>query len=180
MHERILIAGSGGQGILFAGKLLAQAALQNVPFITFFPAYGAEVRGGTCSCQVILSSEEIGSPIAETFDYMIIMNQPSSDRFIERLHDNGIAILNRSLCEVLDDDRFIYIPATEIADKLGSPQSTNLVMLGALLAKKNIVPPGAAEEQIASISSGRKQALREINLKAFTSGAAATETKLKV
>ncbi len=173
MHERILIAGSGGQGILFAGKLLAQSSLETAPFITFFPAYGAEVRGGTCSCQVILSSAEIGSPIAETFSSMLMMNQPSVDRFAGKLEADGIAVLNKSLCELREDKRFIYVPATEIAEQLGSPQSANLVMLGAFLAHNPVVPIRSVEAQIAAISSGRKKSLMATNLKAFATGAAA-------
>ncbi len=178
MHERILIAGSGGQGILFTGKLLAQSALKTAPFITFFPAYGAEVRGGTCSCQIIFSTEEIGSPIAETFSAILVMNQPSVDRFADKLEDDGIAVLNKSLCELREDKRFIYVPATKIAEKLGSPQSANLVMLGAFLARHPVVPIRAVEAQIAAISSGRKQSLMETNLKAFASGAATAAIKV--
>lgn len=174
MLERILIAGSGGQGILFAGKLLAQAALESVPFITFFPAYGAEVRGGTSHCQVILSSDEIGSPIAEQFDAMLVMNQQSADRFLAQLDEGGIAVVNQSLCRVRKDPRLVCVRATEIADKLGNPQSTNLVMLGALLAHKPLVSPRAVERQLAAVSSGRKQALLEVNLKAFASGLSAS------
>ena len=173
MLERILIAGSGGQGILFAGKLLAQAALETAPFITFFPAYGAEVRGGTCHCQVILSSDEIGSPIAERFDSILVMNQQSADRFLAQLDEGGIAVVNQSLCAVDKNRGFVRVGATEIADKLGNSQSTNLVMLGALLAHKTLVSTQAIEKQLAAVLLGRKKALLDVNLKAFRSGLSA-------
>lgn len=175
MVERILIAGSGGQGIVFAGKLLAQAALESVPFITFFPAYGAEVRGGTSHCQVILSSAGIGSPIAERFDSILVLNKQSADRFLKLLDEKGVAVLNRSLCPNLQDPRYVHVPATEIAEGAGSSQSANLVMLGALLSVKQLVPLSAMERAIASASSGRKQAMLHANLKAFASGAAAAK-----
>jgi 2-oxoglutarate ferredoxin oxidoreductase subunit gamma len=177
MNERILIAGSGGQGILFIGKLLAQAAIKSAPYITYFPAYGAEVRGGTCSCQVILSSEEIGSPLAESFSSMIIMNQPSAERFLDKLEDDGIAVLNRSLCAYRKDSRLVFVQAEKIAEEVGSLQSANLVMLGALLAAKPFIPLDAIEKQISVISSGRKEALRQININALNSGASSAKIK---
>lgn len=178
MHERILIAGSGGQGIIFAGKLLAQAAMESVPFITFFPAYGAEVRGGTCHCQVILSSGEIGSPIAEQFDSILVMNQQCAERFIEQLDVSGIAIINQSLCRAKNDKRFLCVPATETAEKIGSPQSSNLVMLGAFLAAKPLFQLDAVERQIETASSGRKRALLKANLDAFAAGVSAAKSRL--
>lgn len=170
MHERILIAGSGGQGIIFAGKLLGQVALDTIPFITFFPSYGAEIRGGTCHSQVILSSDEIASPIAETFDSVIIMNQQSADRFLGQLDEHGLAIINESLCNVGKDKRYVYIRATEIADQAGDPKATNLVMLGAFLAHKPLIPSKAVEKVLAMSLTGKKKALLDVNIKAFHIG----------
>jgi len=171
MLERILIAGSGGQGILFIGKLLANAAVDSTPFITFFPAYGAEVRGGTCNCQVILSSTEISSPIAESFDSIIIMNQQSADRFVGQLDRNGMGIINESMCTVRADKRLIGIKATDIAGKLGNSKAANILMFGILLGKKKICDSEAIKKSLEKKFAGpSNQKLLSINLKAFHLG----------
>jgi len=170
MHERILIAGSGGQGVISLGKLLARLAAETIPYVTFFPAYGAEVRGGTSNCQVILSTNEIAAPIAETFDSIIVMNQQSVERFIAALDKNGLAIVNQSLCKVPADTRYVSVPATEIADRLGSPKATNFVMLGAWLALKPLVPTRAIEDAMASHFPDAPAALIDINIRAFRAG----------
>lgn len=135
MLERILIAGSGGQGIILLGKLLARLAVDAIPHITFFPSYGAEVRGGTSNCQVIFSTNEIASPLAETLDSLIIMNQQSLTRFRKGLAKNGLAVINKSLCQPPRDKRFVLVRATEIADKLGNTRAANFIMLGAWIAR---------------------------------------------
>ena len=170
MHERILIAGSGGQGIISLGKLLARLAAETIPHVTFFPAYGAEVRGGTSNCQVILSANEIATPIAEKFDSILVMNQPSVDRFMPSLDKNGIAIVNQSLCKVHADVRHVLVPASEIADHLGNTKTANFVMLGAWLARKPLIPPRAIENAMASHFPGAPPALIGINIKAFRAG----------
>jgi len=172
MLERILIAGSGGQGILFTGKLLARTAVANIPFITFFPAFGAEVRGGTCHCQIIFSSDEIASPIAEIFDSAIIMNQQSAERFLPQLDEKGLAVINKSMCNVEKDQRFIYVEATETADKLGNAKVANIVMLGAFLARRKLIRVEAVEKALAANLSGAKKTLLEVNIKALHTGLA--------
>ncbi|MBI2442247.1 MAG: 2-oxoacid:acceptor oxidoreductase family protein [Lentisphaerae bacterium] len=172
MHERILIAGSGGQGIVSLGKLLAGLAAETIPHVTFFPAYGAEVRGGTSNCQVILSANEIAAPIAEIFDSILVMNQQSAERFLKALDQDGLAIINQSLCNVPAPERHLLIPATEIADRLGSIKAANLVMLGAWLAHKPLIAPTAVENAIASHFHGAAPALATINIKAFRAGLA--------
>ena len=170
MLERILIAGSGGQGILLIGKMLAQLAVEKVPYLTFFQSYGAEVRGGTSNCQVILSSHEIASPLAEEFDSLLIMNQQSAARFLPGLAPTGIAVINASLCRLAGDKRFTLIKATEIADHLGNVRAANFVMLGAWLKHKPLLPRKAVEKQIRETFAGAKTAVIEINLKAFQAG----------
>ncbi|MBU4212856.1 MAG: 2-oxoacid:acceptor oxidoreductase family protein [Verrucomicrobia bacterium] len=173
MHERILIAGSGGQGIVSLGKLLARLAAETIQHVTFFPAYGAEVRGGTSNCQVILSANEIAAPIAEMFDSMLIMNQQSAEHFMSSLDKNGLTIVNQSLCKVHADSRHVLVPATEIADRLGSAKATNFVMLGAWLARKPLIPARAIENAMASHFPGASAALIDINIQAFRAGLAA-------
>lgn len=170
MLERIMMAGSGGQGVMSLGKLFARVAVDTVPYVTFFPAYGTEVRGGTSHCQVILSSSEIASPLAEQFDSLLVMNKQSAGRFLAQLDPRGLAIVNRSLCEVDEEPRLVPVHATEIADRLGNPRATNLVMLGALLARKPLVSPEAVRDAIAAGFAGAKGALADSNLRAFQAG----------
>ena len=170
MHERIIIAGSGGQGVISLGKLLARLAAETIQHVTFFPAYGAEVRGGTSNCQVILSTNEIAAPIAEIFDSIIIMNQQSAEYFMPALDKHGLAIVNQSLCKVHADSRHVLIPATEIADRLGSAKAANFVMLGAWLARKPLIPAGAIENAMASHFPDAPPALIDINIRAFRAG----------
>ncbi len=170
MLERILIAGSGGQGIILLGKLLARLAMDAVPHVTFFPSYGAEVRGGTSNCQVILSSEEIASPLAEEFDSLLVMNQQSAARFLPGLTRAGTAVINASLCRLPRDKRFASIRATEIADRLGNVRAANFVMLGAWLARKPLIPRKAVEQIIRESFGGAKPEVVALNLKALQAG----------
>ncbi|MBI2438299.1 MAG: 2-oxoacid:acceptor oxidoreductase family protein [Lentisphaerae bacterium] len=170
MHERILIAGSGGQGIVSLGKLLAGLAAETIPYVTFFPAYGAEVRGGTSNCQIILSANEIAAPIAETFDSILVMNQQSAERFMPALAKDGLAVINQSLCDVPARGDCVPIPATEIADRLGNTKAANFVMLGAWLKRKPLITPRAVEDAITAHFRGAAPALITINIQAFRAG----------
>lgn len=171
MHERILLAGTGGQGIMLMGKLLATAALDHVPHLTFFPAYGAEVRGGTSNCQVVFSSEEIASPVCDTFDAMILMNQASADRFIERRADSSsLIILNASLCTVPDTVPTVSVHATALAEELGNVRVANLIMLGAYLAQRTTVPASEVERCIDAFFAGKDTHLLKVNHRALHTG----------
>ncbi len=168
MIERILIAGTGGQGIVTIGKMLAKAAVDTYPYVTFFPSYGAEVRGGTSYCQVIMSTSEISSPLAEKFDTVLAMNQQAAERFIAFIEQKGLAIANSTMCKVSNLDwHFIMIQATKIADQLGNVKAANLVMLGAMLARKSVVSLSKMEKTIRSGFSGLPNAMSKVNLHAF-------------
>ena len=168
--ERILMAGSGGQGIVFLGKLLATAALRNTPHVTFFPSYGAEVRGGTSNCQVILSSDEIPSPVADQFESLVLMNQESASRFLPKLAPGGSAVVNSSLCSMEAAPGCMLIPATEEAEKLGDLRVANLVMLGALVARRRFVAPEDVENSLRNILAGKSMTIVDLNLAAFRAG----------
>ncbi len=170
MRERLLIAGSGGQGVISLGKLVARLSVETIPHVTFFPAYGAEVRGGTAHCQVILASDEIASPVAESFDSMLLMNEPSAHRFLPLLDPRGLALLNHTLCERRDDPRCVPFPATDIADRLGNRMAANLVMLGAWLARKPLLDAGAVEAALPVLFRNAAPALIEINRQALRAG----------
>ena len=167
MIERILIAGAGGQGIVTVGKLLARAAMDTYPFLTFFPSYGAEVRGGTAYCQVILSSKEISSPLAEKFDTILAMNQVAAERFITYLQQKGLAIANSTLCKVNIEWQVVKIQATKIAEQLGNVKAANLVMLGALLARKSVISISKMEKTIKNSFAGLPKTLLKANMRAF-------------
>jgi len=168
MIERILIAGTGGQGIVTLGKMLARAAIDTYPFLTFFPSYGAEVRGGTSYCQVILSSNEISSPLAEKFDTVLAMNQQAAERFVAYIEQKGLAIANSTMCQVNKLNRhFVGVQATKIADQLGNIKAANLVMLGAMLARKSVVSLSKMEKTIKTSFSGLPNAITKVNLHAF-------------
>ena len=169
--ERILVGGAGGQGIVFLGKLMANAALKTIHHVTFFPAYGVEVRGGSSHCQVILSSDEIASPVADQFDSLILMNQESTDRFLPRLHRKGVAIVNNSLCKTVNDSRVIAVPATQEADRMGALRSANLILLGVLLARKTFLTPAQIEATLRDLMANDPAAMNS-NLAAFRAGLA--------
>ena len=172
MLERILTAGSGGQGIIFFGKTLAAIAVEKIPHVTFFPSYGAEVRGGTSNCQVVFSSDEISSPVSKKFDSMILLNQPSADKFLCRAGKDCLIIFNSSLCECKAPPgaRCISVNATERANQLGNPCVANIIMLGAYLARKPLIPPDAVEQCIQQILQKKNSTLVDMNIKAFHAG----------
>lgn len=170
MLERMIIAGAGGQGVVLMGKLLASVVIDSVPHVTFFPAYGAEVRGGTSNCQIILSSDRISSPVSEEFDTMVIMNQASMDKFLPELAENGTIFINSSLCDVPPDLDCVRVDATDLAVKIGNAKTSNLVMLGALIARKQLAAPADIESAIKSAMAQKGGKLTELNVKAFKRG----------
>ena len=135
LYQDVTMAGFGGQGIMLIGNLLAYAGMESGYNVTFSPVYGPEMRGGTAHCTVVISDEEIGSPIIIRPKATIIMNQPSLDKFQPRLEDGGVQVLNASLVDVALAEkgriRTVAIPAGDIADRLGNPRMANMVALGA-------------------------------------------------
>ena len=168
--ERILIAGSGGQGIIVLGKLIAVSALKTVPHITCFPNYGAEVRGGASNSQVVLSSREIGAPIADRFETLILMDQDSVDQYIRGLAPGGLALVNRSLCRVKAAPSILPLDASAEAEKMGDARVANLIMLGAWLAYKPILQTDQVEDAIRRMFGGKALTLVELNLRALRRG----------
>jgi len=141
MIERIIIAGSGGQGIMLLGKVIAEAAMRCGRQVTWFPAYGAEVRGGTAYCMVTISDKQIGSPYIDKADTLIIMNGPSLEKFRQRIKNKGSLIVNSSLAAVAGKEKrpSLKHPFTDIAIRLGNIKVANMVALGCYLAAKNII-----------------------------------------
>lgn len=157
--------------MVLLGKVLANAALKTVPYLTSFPNYGAEVRGGESNCQVILSSHEIASPIASKFEAMVLMDQASASKYLKSLARDGIAIVNSSLCNNIPSaPNIMTIPATSEAEQLGDGRAANFIMLGALLAQRPWVKPSDIEQALSFMLKGKSPAVHEINLKALQRG----------
>ncbi|MFC1917892.1 2-oxoacid:acceptor oxidoreductase family protein [Chloroflexota bacterium] len=156
MLIKTIFAGFGGQGILSMGLNLAQAAMLEGKYVTYLPSYGAEVRGGTANCTVAISDEEIASPVASSPDYVVVMNLPSLIRFQNHVQSGGILFINSSLVEkevTRNDIEIIRVPANSIAEKLGTPRSANMVMLGSFIHKSDLL-------SLDSIVAGMDRALK--------------------
>lgn len=173
MKEEIIIAGAGGQGVLFAGEVLAHAAMDAGKYVTFFPSYGAEIRGGSANCTVVISDKEIGSPVVAHPSSLIVLNNVSLNRFLSRLKKGELLLINSSLANSeinRDDIEIAKIPASEIAEKrVGNLRSANLVILGMYLKKREIVPLKNTVKAVEKILKGKEE-LISLNQKALKYG----------
>jgi 2-oxoglutarate ferredoxin oxidoreductase subunit gamma len=174
-ERRLIIAGFGGQGILTLGKLLCTAALREGQQTTYLPSYGAEVRGGTANCQVVISPTTIYSPLVEQADAVIAFNQPSYDRFAPRLREGGLLVSNVSAVvpHELTSGRSVQtldVPASEMAAEIGSVQVANIVILGAFLTACPVVGTETGLATVRDLLGKRKADLLELNVKAFSAG----------
>ena len=172
MLTRTIFAGFGGQGVLSMGLNLAQAAMTEGKNITYLPAYGAEVRGGTANCTVSISDEEIASPVASSPEFVVALNQPSLARFQNQIQSGGLFFINSSITEARvsrDDIEVVEVPASEIAEDLKSPKSVNTVMLGAFIKKNSLVSLDSLMKALED-SFKKKVKLIEINKKALLTG----------
>jgi 2-oxoglutarate ferredoxin oxidoreductase subunit gamma len=164
MEKKIIIGGSGGQGILFLGKMLTSASMLQGRDVTWFPSYGAEMRGGTANCTVIIADEMIGSPVVMTPDIILVMNKASLDRFQPMLRKKGLLFYDSSLITdpvLRKDVTPIPVPATRIAGEMGDTKSANMVMLGAFVARTGILSNGSVFRIFEDTSDPKKaQALR--------------------
>lgn len=168
----ILFAGFGGQGIMFMGKLLAQAGLNSKKNVTWMPSYGAEVRGGTAYSMTKISDSPIASPVITNPDILVVMNEPSLVKYEDKLNSNGILIMNRSLISARPgrkDIKIISIPMTDIAVKLGNTRTANMVAIGALLKCSKIFPLKTIADALKDMLGGKEE-LYLINKKAIEKG----------
>ena len=173
MNKQILIAGFGGQGILFSGKFLAYEGLIDGKEVSWLPSYGPEMRGGTANCSIILSDEKIGSPIVDKPDVLIAMNAPSFEKYIGDVKPGGQVFIDSSLidqkCE-RDDVEAYYIPATKIASDEGLTGLANMIMIGLLIKKANVMPYENVEVAMKKVVPAKKQNLYDLNIKAVEIG----------
>lgn len=174
MQTEIIIAGFGGQGVLFAGQVLAYAAMDEGKQVTWIPSYGPEMRGGTANCTVIIADEEIGSPLVRHPGAVIAMNIPSFDKYEPLIVEGGSLIVNASLVDrsvQRQDIRAVSIPANEIAESLGDKRMTNIVMVGALLSHLPVLPLTAIEDALRNHLPDRHQKLLTLNFQSLRAGA---------
>jgi len=142
MQQEVIIAGFGGQGVLFTGQLLAYTGMDEGKAVTWIPSYGPEMRGGTANCTVVVSEEEIGSPLVKNPTAVIAMNLPSLDKYEDLVAEGGVLVVNTSMVnrEVKRKDiKVVSIPGNEIAQEIGSERSLNMVMLGGLLGNLDLL-----------------------------------------
>lgn len=175
MQTEILISGFGGQGVLFAGQLLAYAALDAGKAVTWIPSYGPEMRGGTANCTVIIADEEIGAPTVRHPRAAVVLNLPSLEKYEPLVVPGGVLIANASLMNrgfVRTDLSSVMLPANDIAETLGDKRLTNMVMLGALLARLPVLSQQALEKTLEDHLPARHKRLLPLNLQALKEGAA--------
>ncbi len=177
MTKDIIMAGFGGQGILMIGNLLALTAMEEGKNVTYFPSYGVEMRGGTANCTVIVSDDEIGSPVVARPDSLVIMNGPSLEKFLPDLRPGGDLVINSSLVDGHQvgrkDVRLLSVPADEIArNKIGSRQMASMIALGAYVALTGVVRLEALIDCLPKVISKKYEKFIPLNVNALKEGAA--------
>lgn len=171
VKKEIIFAGFGGQGILTAGKVLSFAAMDKGFNVSWLPSYGPEMRGGTANCSVIISDEEVGSPVISEADIVVVMNKPSLDKFNKSIKKNGILIIDSDM--VKDEEKFenievFNIKAESKAEEIGDKRNANMILLGFLINKLNII---TMEDILKSINEHGKRDYYELNKLAIELGA---------
>lgn len=175
MTTEIILAGFGGQGILFAGKVLAYCALIDNREISWLPSYGPEMRGGTANCSVCISDEPIGSPVVANPDYLIAMNGPSYKKFIDAVKPGGLVLLDNSIVDekcTLSDVTAISLPATDMASDAGLNGAANMVLLGRMLAETGLFSMETVQKAMEKCIPPKRAHLIASNLKAIELGMA--------
>jgi len=158
MQTEVIISGFGGQGTLYAGQVLAYAAMDEGKQVTWIPSYGPEMRGGTANCTVVVSDEEIGSPTVKHPKAVLALNLPSLDKYEDMIAPGGCLVVNESMVNrkpTRTDIQVVILPANEIAREIGNERATNMVMLGALLANMDILPIEALEKALKNHTAQR-------------------------
>lgn len=178
MMDKILLAGFGGQGVMFIGKVLTYAGMLDGRQVCWIPSYGPEMRGGTANCSVIISDDEVYSPVIELADAGIVLNQPSYEKFLSRVKPGGALVVNSSIVNLdvsRPDINIVSIPAGDLANDIGNPTLANMVCLGALLPHLTTVNIDSAEKAIASVVGKAKPELCDLNMTAIKKGLASAK-----
>ncbi|MGN1002202.1 MAG: 2-oxoacid:acceptor oxidoreductase family protein [Oscillospiraceae bacterium] len=170
MKCKMFLAGSGGQGTLAIGQMLAKAAMEEGKEVTWLPSYGPEMRGGTANCTVVISDKPISCPLIHEADVLVVMNLPSLLKFEDMVTPGGVLIINSSLVPEKakrTDIRVLEVPANDRAAELGNEKCANIVMLGAILKETGIVKAETVRHQLEVMFSGRKAKFLPLNQKAL-------------
>jgi len=173
MIVKTIFSGFGGQGVLMMGISLANSAMNKGYHVTYLPAYGAEMRGGTANCTVALGDEEIASPVASEPNYLIVMNAPSLFSFQNKVTSGGTIFLNSSIIKDRpnrQDVKVFCVPCADMALELGNSRVANIIMMGAFIKKSGVVSPDIYLKSLESIMGSKKKSLAEVNRKAFAVG----------
>jgi len=173
MTEKMLIAGFGGQGIILAGKLIAYAGMLEGKYVSHIPSYGAEMRGGTANCAVTVSDHEVASPLVTHPTTIIVLNNPSLDKFEGSVIEGGNIFINKSLIDRTTerkDTKVFYIPANNLAEEAGSVRASNMVMVGAFIAATGAVSIADVKTSLPEVISKRNIQFNEINFRAIDMG----------
>ncbi len=178
MLHQLISAGFGGQGVLLLGQLVAYSGLAEGKHVSWLPSYGPEMRGGTANCCVVVSDEEVASPVVTEADSVIVMNRPSLEKYESLVAPGGRLFVNSSIIDVKakrGDIEVYYVPANELAEELGNGRVANMVMLGALLKKTGVVSPKTAIDCLKASFGEKKADLIPVNERALECGAAAVK-----
>lgn len=174
MREEVFLAGTGGQGVLSAGQMLAQVAMEADYQVSYLPLYSPEVRGGTATATIVFSDEAVGSPVLGTAGSLVLFAARSVDDELHRARPGGLVVSNVSLTghiKVPDEVRLAEVPATEIATELGFEQVTNMVMLGAYIAAADVLGLESFEQALRSVLPERHHKHIPLNMEALKRGA---------
>ncbi len=175
MQEEIVVSGFGGQGALFAGQLLTYTGMDEGLHVTWIPSYGPEMRGGTAHCIVILSDDDIGSPIIREPTVCIVMNPPSMEKYEPLVKPGGLLVANSTLIRSRserDDITAVYVPANDLAAELGNVKMANVVLLGAMLGTREILPLESVKRTLDEHIPQRRRHIIEPNKRALDRGVA--------
>lgn|SRR5574344_1732332 len=173
-ENSVLIAGFGGQGVLLAGEVLANALMTDGKNVTWYPCYGAEMRGGTVNCEIVTSEDEVSSVNKKEHEFVIALNQQSFEKFLPSVSKGGTIIVNSSLAEVKksrDDVNYVSVPITKIAIDLGNVKITNMVSLGVLASVSGLTSVKTLHKGLDNVLPEHRKNLLPLNLKALEAGA---------
>ena len=175
MNLEMIFAGFGGQGVMLMGQILAYAGMMEEQQVSWFPAYGPEMRGGTANCSVIIGDEAVGTPIVTEPQVVVAMNLPSLDKFEPHLAAGGILLINSSLIErsaKRSDVKALLVPCNDIAKELGNPKVANMVMVGAIVAASGVVKIESVLQVLAKKIFKNKPEVMQLNEQAIRRGMA--------
>lgn len=173
MEKNFIIAGFGGQGVLLAGEVLANAFMISNKFVTWYPSYGAEMRGGTVNCEIVMSDEEVSAVNKKELDYLIALNQLSFDKFLPKLKSGATVIANSTLIKETkprNDINYIFVPLSQMATNLGNVKMANILSLGVLAKELKHKDLSLLEQALENVIPAHRKSLLPMNYKALKLG----------